>query len=269
MKRISLIFLVVAFIATSCHKPSSPINLFITRADDYGDVVSGEQYILFHIKAYSESDIVSRVECNSFDAENGIQKVFDTIINAKQAEFDQPIWTQYFITAENMKVKYTFTAYTSKGENISQVTYIKVIGNVPLVPYENIIMYSGCTEKPNGLCLQWVTPVISQIDDTTTIDVYDYHEPTTDPSVLSRQWRSKTGIQFVRYNDFNFPAATVKYLNDSFLAGNKYASINELKAGDVILVGRNNKAIGVFQIQNVYDEEGFENDRYELTFKKR
>ena len=269
MKRISLLFLVVAFIATSCHKPSSPVNLFITRADDYGDVVSGEQYILFHIKAYSESDIVSRIGCNSFDSENGIRKVFDTLLNAKHAEFDQSIWTQYFTTAENMKVKYTFSAYTSKGECINQVVYIKVIGNVPLIPYENIVMYSGCTEKQNGLSLRWVTPVITQTEDTTTIDVYDYHDPSTDPSVLSRQWRSKTDLKFVRYNDFNFPAATVKYLHDSFLAGNKYSSISDLKTGDIILVGRLNEAIGVFQIQNIYDEEGFENDRYELTFKKK
>ena len=268
MKRIYLLFLIIVLAATSCQKPSSPANLFITRADDYGDVVSGDQYILFHIKTYSESDIISHIECTSFDAENGVQKVFDTIINAKQAEFDQPIWTQYFTTAENMNVKYTFTAYTSKGESISQVVHIKVIGNVLLIPYENIIMYSGCTEKQNGLSLQWVTPVIIQTDDTTTIDVYDYHDPANDPSILSRQWRSMTGLKFVRYNDFNFPAATVKYLHDSFLAGNKYSSISDLKTGDVILVGRQDKAIGVFQIQNIYDEEGIENDRYELTFKK-
>lgn len=255
--------------ATSCQKPSSPVNLFITRADDYGDVVSGNQYILFHIKTYSEADMVKRVECKSFDAENGIQNIFDTLINAKQAEFEWPIMTQYFTTAENMKVKYTFTAYTSKGESISQVAYIKVIGNVPLVPYENIIMYSECSEKTNGLSLEWVTPIIVQTADTTTIDVYDYHDPMTEPSVLSCQWRSMTGLKFVRYNDFNFPAATVKYLHDAYLAGNKYSSINNLAIGDIILVGRDNDAIGVFQIQNIYDEEGIENDRYELTFKKK
>ena len=87
--------------------------------------------------------------------------------------------------------------------------------------------------------------------------------------MLSRQWRSQSGLQFVRYNDFNFPAATVKYLHDSYLAGNKFSSVSNLNTGDIILVGRGNEAIGVFQIQNIYDEEGYENDRYELTFKKK
>lgn len=254
---------------SSCRQPTSPVNLFITRADDYGNVVSGEQFILYHVKAYSESNMISRIDCKSFDAENGIQTVFDTLINAKEAEFDCPVFTHYFTTAEEMKVKYTFTAYASNGESISQVAYIQVIGNVPLVPYENILMYSGCTEKTNGLSLQWVTPVIVQTADTATIDVYDYHDPLSDSAVLSRQWRSQSGLQFVRYNDFNFPAATVKYLHDSYLAGNKFSSVSNLNTGDIILVGRGNEAIGVFQIQNIYDEEGYENDRYELTFKKK
>ena len=268
MKRTYLILIAVTLLLASCRKPTSTVNLFISRADEYGNVVSGDQYILFHIKAYSNSDVVSRIECKSFDAENGIQYIFDTLFNAKQVEFDCPIWTQYFTTAENMKVKYTFTAYASNGESTTQSVHIQVKGNVPLVPYENIIMYSACTEKTNGLSLEWVTPVIVQTADTTTIDVYDYHAPQTDSALLSRQWRSMTGLEFVRYNDFNFPAATVKYLHDSYLAGNKFSSIGNLTLGDIILVGRGNDAIGVFQIQNIYDEEGFENDRYELTFKK-
>jgi hypothetical protein len=53
------------------------------------------------------------------------------------------------------------------------------------------------------------------------------------------------------------------------LAGNKYSSLGNISTGDIILVGRGNNAIGVFQIQAIHDEEGFENDRYELTFKKK
>ena len=99
MKRTHLILLAIVLLLVSCQKPTSPVNLFISRADDYGDVVSGDQYILFHLKAYSDSYIIDHIECKSFDAENGIQSIFDTLINAKQAEFDCPIWTQYFTTA--------------------------------------------------------------------------------------------------------------------------------------------------------------------------
>ncbi len=268
--KINRIFLLLcaALMLASCDEDPSPVNLFISRADDYGNPVSGNQYILYHINAFSSSKTVSRIECKSFDSENGIETIFDTLVNAKHVEFDYPIFTKYYTTSEFMKVKLSFTAYASNGESTTQVTFFRVEGNVPLIPYENIIMYSACSEKTNGLSLQWVTPVIVQTADSSTIDVYDYHDPQMDSTLLSRKWRSKTGLEFVRYNDFNFHAATVKYLHDSYLAGNKYSSVNNLSVGDVILVGRGNDAIGVFQIQNIYDEEGFENDRYELTLKR-
>ena len=147
--------------------------------------------------------------------------------------------------------------------------HVRVVGNVLLVPYEDLIMYSSCSEKGNGLSLQWVEPVIIQSADSTTIDVYDYHQPDTDPDLLSREWRSMTGLRFVRYNDFNFSAATIKYLQDAYLAGNGYSSITNLQVGDIILVGRGIDAIGVFLVQQIYDEEGIDNDRYVLSFKKK
>ncbi len=260
--------LALSLLWCSCQQEPSTVNLFVDRADSYA-TVSPEQYILFHVRAYSENDFVKRITCQSFDAENGILPVFDTVVNTKQIEFDLPVWTRTYSTSENMDVKYTFTATASTGVTTTYVRHVTVSGVVPLVPYENIILYSSCSDKANGLSLKWVTPVILQSADTTTVDVYDYHQPTTDSTVLSREWRSMTGLKFVRYNDFNFPAATIKYLHDAYLAGNKYSSVSNLNIGDIILVGRDNTAIGVFQIQNIIDEDGFENDRYELTFKKK
>ena len=248
------------------------MNLFITRSDDYGTSVSHSMYIMFHIRAMSESDEITRLECHTFESENGLTPVFDTLFAAgtTNVEYDYPYFTQYYTTSENMRVKMSYTIYTKSGESLNQVIYFYVTGNVLLVPYENIIMYSGAqAAKNNGVSLEWVTPIIIQTADSTRVDVYDYHVPGTDPGTLSHEWRSLTGLSFVRYNDFNFPAATIQYLQNAYLAGNKYSSISNLQLGDIILVGRNNTAIGVFQIQAIYDEEGVENDRYELTFKKK
>ena len=271
MKRsLTLLTLAISLMlaATSCEPEVSTVNLFVNRADDY-TTVSPEQYILFHVKAYSEHSMVHRIECKSFDSENGVLPVFDTVVSAKQAEFDYAVWTRTYTTSENMDVKYTFTAYAPDGSSTTFVLHVRVVGNVLLVPYEDLIMYSSCSEKGNGLSLQWVEPVIIQSADSTTIDVYDYHQPDTDPDLLSREWRSMTGLRFVRYNDFNFSAATIKYLQDAYLAGNGYSSITNLQVGDIILVGRGIDAIGVFLVQQIYDEEGIDNDRYVLSFKKK
>ena len=261
-------FLGLLLAAVSCDQEVSTVNLFVERADQYTTVSPG-QFILFHVKAYSENSFVHRIDCKTFDSENGIETVFDTVVSAKQVEFDYAVWTKTYTTSENMDVKYTFTAYAPDGSSTTYVLHVRVVGNVLLVPYEDLVMYSACSEKANGLSLKWVEPVIVQSADTSTVDVYDYHQPDTDPTVLSREWRSMTGLKFVRYNDFNFPAATVKYLQDAYVAGNAYTSINHLDVGDIILVGRYDEAIGVFQIQQIYDEDGVENDRYLLSFKKK
>jgi hypothetical protein len=252
----------------SCEQEVSTVNLFVDRADEYTNVSPG-QYILFHVKAYSEHSLVHRIECKSFESENGLEKVFDTVVDSRQVEFDYPVLTKTYTTSENMDVKYTFTAYAPDGSTTTFVLHVRVTGNVLLVPYEDLVMYSSCSEKANGLSLKWVTPVIIQSADTASIDVYDYHAPDSDPALLSREWRSMTGLKFIRYNDFNFPAATVKYLQDAYLAGNAYTSVNNLQVGDIILVGRYDEAIGVFLIQQIFDEEGFDNDRYVLSFKKK
>ncbi len=271
MKKALILITGLLLLFSACQEKTSPVNLFITRADDYGNEVSHSMYILFHIHAFSADDQITRLECSSFDSENGVEQVFDTLFaNTKDVEYDYAHYTKYYTTSENMDVKLSFTVHTSGGDQLTQVIHYRVKGNVLLVPYENIILYSGeQSTKPNGLSLEWVSPIITQTADSTKIDIYDYRPEDASPDVLSHEWRSRTGIKFVRYNDFNFPAATVKYLQDSYLAGNKYSSLGNISTGDIILVGRGNNAIGVFQIQAIHDEEGFENDRYELTFKKK
>ncbi len=271
MKKVLPIILGVLMLFSACKEKTSPVNLFITRADEYGNEVSHSMYILFHIHAYSTDDQITRLECTSFDSENGTELVFDTLFsNTKEIEYDYAHFTKYYTTSEYMDVKLSFTVYTAGGDQLTQSVHYFVKGNVLLVPFEGIILYSGeQSQKPNGLSLEWVTPIISQTADSASIDIYDYRAQNSVPDELSREWRSATSVKFVRYNDFNFPAATIKYLQDSYLAGNKYTSVSDLSVGDIILVGRDNNAIGVFQIQAIYDEEGCENDRYELTFKKK
>lgn len=268
MKRL-LVIAILLIIATGCNEQTSPVNLFVSRADDYGDNITFNQYILFHLKAFCQEGCINRIQGTSFESENGILSVFDTVLNAQTVEFDCPVKTSYYTTSEAMQVKYTFTAYTTDGQSISQVSYVMVKGNVPLLLYDNIVVYSSCNVKTNGLSLQTVSPVIIQTDDIKDIDVYDYHAPELDSTVLSRQWRSMTDMKFVRYNDFNFPGATVSNLINAYMAGQKKTSVDNIMVGDIILVGRDDEAIGVFQIQDLHDEEGYENDRYDVSFKKK
>ncbi|MBO6025672.1 MAG: hypothetical protein J6P73_00305 [Bacteroidales bacterium] len=272
MKKTLITLVGLLFLLGACKEPTSPVNLFINRADDFGESVSHGTYIMFHIKTVSENDEITRLECECFDSEFGVTPVFDTLFASGKSsvEYDYAYLTKSYITSENMRVKLTFTVHTLGGESFSQVVYFYVTGATLLVTYDQLIMYSGAqSAKANGIALDLVTPIIMQTEDSTRVDVYDYHAQDANPDSLSCEWRSLTGIRFVKFNDFNFPGATTKYLQDSYKAGTKYASVANLCIGDIILVGKEENAIGVFQIQAIYDEDGLDNDRYEVTFKKK
>lgn len=272
MKNTLITLVGLLFLLGACKEPISPVNLFINRADNYGEWVTHETYIMFHIKTVSENDEIARLECECFDSEFGVTPVFDTLFPSGMSivEYDYAYLTKAYITNENMRVKLTFTVHTLGGEKFSQVAYFYVIGTTLLVTYDQLIMYSGAqSAKANGIALDLVSPIIIQTEDSTRVDVYDYHAQGANPDSLSCEWRSLTGVRFVKYNDFNFSGATTKYLQESYKAGTKYSSVANLRNGDIILVGKGETAIGVFQIHAIYDEDGVDNDRYEVTFKKK
>jgi hypothetical protein len=80
-------------------------------------------------------------------------------------------------------------------------------------------------------------------------------------------WRSKTGIKFVRYNDFSYASATRKDVVNAYLSGNPLEMLSHIVSNDVVLIGRGLTPLGVLKIVAVFDEDGITNDRYVFNIK--
>ena len=77
----------------------------------------------------------------------------------------------------------------------------------------------------------------------------------------------ETGILFSRSEGFNFSEATVQSLTQAWPNYMKSATIKDLKADDVLLIGYTDRPVGVAKILAVLDEEGTANDRYIFSLK--
>lgn len=269
MRKILFTIFSVVILFTSCTKESSPVNILVSR---YGEdtIVQAGSLVSFHIRTFSEKSTVKKVSVSSLESENGTLHLWDTLLDIKAAEFDYVYKAPFYTQNEETKVQLTFTATSNEGEETKMTVSIIVSKGGALTAYDGVIMYSALSSDRNGFNLSMAQTLYTATADSTNVDIYDYFNPdNTDSTMLGCEWRSKTGVLFVRYNDFNFTGATISSLHYAYEAGAKYTSIPNLQTGDIILVGRGANEIGAIQITAIYDDEGTVSDRYIFNFKKK
>lgn len=271
MKKFFIPFLGVLLFFTSCKQESDPVNILVNRIDMENPSVQTGNSALFHIKAFSENSKVKKVYITSIDLEYGSMHVWDTLLDTKKAEFDYLYKAPLYTQNEETNVNLTFTAVNTEGDEVKMSLSITVGKTGVLDSYDGVIMYSALSNGRNGFNISSPQTIYTATADSSDIDIYDYFNTNTtnDSTALSYEWRSKTGLLFVRYNDFNFTDASQFSLKAAYTAGVKYTSITNLQAGDVILVGKIDEELGAIQITAIYDEEGTANDRYIFNFKKK
>ena len=125
-------------------------------------------------------------------------------------------------------------------------------------------MYASYKNEKNGFSIFRNEVVDCETSDSTYIDIYDYSVDST--LVLSREWRTLTGIMFARFNDFDFENATVSSVYNAYSNSNKNTKLMNINNDDIILVGKEH-ALGVIKIINVFDDVDPMQDRYYFVYK--
>ena len=268
MRKNIVFILAIVVLCVACRKKESAVNFIVTQYGSTSYVEAGS-LVTYHIQAFSNKNTVEKVTLSTLEDENGVLFVWDTIVNKQKAEFDYSYRVPTYTRTDMTKVTLTFTAYTSSGDETKMAHYLYVQKGGSLTAYDGIIMYSALSNNRNGFNISSAQTVYTSTADSASIDIYDYFNPAMgDSTAISLEWRSKTDIRFVRFNDFNFANATVPSLYAAYEAGAKYTSVDNLQIGDIIIVGRNDEALGVIQITDIHDEEGCAYDRYIFNFKK-
>ena len=269
MKKILSVCCLFAILCSACKDEVSDV-VVIAKDADYNMYVQSGNRLLIKVNALSDEYSVDRIRISSVDAEKGSVKLLDTAIGQKRTEFYFMYTVPSYFIADTSALQLVFEAVASNGGTSKMSLQYKVIGGATLLSYDGIIMYSAISGRPNGLSLNKAQTLYCETADSASIDIYDYHDTLiADPTALSREWRSRTGLTFARLNDFDYAGTNQLLLNSAYKASKRYTSLKQIAEGDVIVFGRGEEALGVLQMLIVSDEAGSVNDRYIFNMKLR
>ena len=269
MKRIVVFLGLLVPVLFSCKEDPSDVFILATDAEQNAYVQSGNN-LLIRVRSVSDNYLVDRIRISSIDAEKGTQLLKDTNIGGlKSAEFYFTYTVPSYFIADTSLLTLQFEAFASNGGSSKMVLKYRVVGGASLIPYDGIMMYGARSGRPNGFSLATAQTLYCETADSSTIDIYDYHDTLSGASSdqLSREWRSRTGLHFARLNDFDYAGTNQLLLNNAFKASRHYTSLKNIAEGDVILFGRGDEALGVLRLLMVADEAGTANDRYVFNMK--
>lgn len=250
--------------------------LFIScnNTDDESDVVivaktispkpyynAGEK-IFFNIESFANKGYISSINISSLTSD-GLNTLLDTAINSERTTFVYQYDVPQF-DADTTSVKFYFKAFCSTNNYSEMSRTHTVAGDIKLNPLEYTMFASYKNEK-NGFSIERNEIVDCETTDSIYIDFYDYS--IVSQQILSREWRSMTGLLFARFNDFDFENANLSSVKNAYSNSNKTSKLIDISNEDIILVGKGDDALGVIKVINVFDEIDNMQDRYYFVFK--
>lgn len=219
--------------------------------DKPANLFSGEK-TLYDIKVTTESASVSSLKISSFDPENGMQLIFDSICASKEVIFSY-VFTAPQLNREKAEMKLTFEATDNEGNRMSvNRTVIVKSRAVTIAEQTGIILYMPGTGLPDALTLSDVSRpfVLAEAPRPDTADVY----LQTDPDFGNITLRSNTQTKFIRANNFNYSNASATSINAVYAGSIPADFVPELNINDIIIVGHSSAADGVFQVADIRRE---------------
>lgn len=256
----------VVFSNCTDDEEASPITVF-TDLRNNTVVYSNEIYELT-VETNSIYGPLDKITITSFDSQRGLTTLLDSTVNKESVSF------KYFYRApmldiDSTNVKLTFRATNTNGDLQETARTIKVIKRDYLLQETaGITLYSIETdEHPNALCLETLRPIMYSLADSADIDLFIPTETGYQENIPT-EWHTNTNIYFAKANNFDYGNATYQSVTETYAATISNPKIKGLKANDIILAGRGNKAVCVIKIIQIFDEPGCENDRYIINIKK-
>jgi len=267
---ISLVVAAVSVISlfSGCKKETEGPVLFVTPNQTQFTRQPG-QLMEFSINA-SAKDGLQRLRITKNENQTVTQTMLDTALTGNSSVFQLPFQVpQQGVT----QIYFVFTLTDNEGRQVATPRRLIVEGAALLQESQGHVLYSihagsGANRAfniANGNSFQ-----ITAEMDSSLIDVMDYDQ--VDDGVMSRQWTSGRGLEFVRLdaNAYNYAQATFASAKTSYQNGNKVSIVNNVAVGDKIITRYSiePERYAVFDIQEVIDLEGSADDRYRFNMKK-
>lgn len=258
--------MVICFSASCEEEDSSPVVILVSPEERVEGAKAGDK-ILFAVEIFANSGLIENIRISSKDPQQGLVQLLDSGLNVSVARFD----FQYVVPVlkeDSLKIELKFEAGNGRSFTSATRSVLFSGGDVLLQEESGYTMYSAGSSKPDAFRFSDSQLLFSRLEADSLIDIYDYHDAVYPLDSLTREWRSGSGMKFVRFNDFNYPLATESRVRTAYDAGVKYGVIRNVCADDILLVGNERGVLGVIKVVYAFDEAGVENDRYLFNLKK-
>ncbi len=271
MHRLVILVLVgITFVLSfaSCNKENEGPLLFITPRDTQFSRQPG-QLFEFSIRAMAESGVKHLRITQNFN-NTVTQTLLDTTISGKDITIPYP----YTVPTSGVnQIYFVFTLTDTEDRTVSIPRRCVVQGAALLTEstgHELFSFYAG-DDKLRGFNIASGTGIaVTAQTDSSLIDIMDY--PQVNDGVLSRRWRSPSGLKFVRFDagGFDYANATFASAKSNYTNGVKQDIISNIQLNDRIITKYSDEpeAYAVFSIQGLQDNEGSANDFYVFNMKK-
>lgn len=262
----TLLLITVLLLSTGCRKDIEGPRLKVSPNETQFSRPAG-QWMEFGIDA-SADDGLKSLRITKKENNQITQTVLDTVLSGTKANFTYP----FLVPAQGVSmVNFVFTLEDMEGRKVSTPRKMVIQGAALLQETAvGVHLYSIHAGSDKNRFFSIVEGVASQEPDSVNIDVMDYDE--IDDDILSRQWTSGNGLQFARFDadGFDYPQATFTSAKNSFAGANKTSIVSNISEGDKIIVkySEEPERYAVFDIIEIFDEEGSIYDRYRFNMKK-
>ena len=267
MKKIFLILTSVLLLA-SCEKQSELVTIMeIDNVKWQKEYIPSGTDLHFVIDAESQSSTIQRVIISASDIEFRDRIILDSVLAMplKRAQVSYYYTLPYY--KDTTSVKFNGSAYDAAGRvNSFPITVQVASGATPIRPIDAVTLYSAASGGKSAFSLaNMQTEYLGT--DSTVVSWFDMLNETADPDAISCSWHSESEIKFSRAEGFNFAEATAQSLADTWKNLTGSTTIKNLKADDILLIGKRDKVLGAIKILSIHDEPGTASDRYIFSLK--
>jgi hypothetical protein len=264
-------FLMVATLSAimSCgsEQIESPILVFLSPEAATIEANSND-HVFITIESRSQSGQHLRLQIETVDVLYGVRTTFDSTFRFKNIHYLYDFVVPAYPDSTGSLLVFKLSNDVGDQIQIAKRLFINK-GASSVKEASGNITYSTLSNKPSGYSLQTMVPIYLADSLTKPIDIIDASGKNQETNgSLSRIWQSRTNLLFVKFNGFNYPQANAITISNSYKSGIKLSRISGLQDGDILIVGKGNKALGAIQVISITDLSGVENDKYVFSVKK-
>ena len=270
-----LLLVAVSFFAScSSEKDASDIVVFVKN--EVPDTLTVGKYIPLKIFAITPNEYIKEISVSTFDPDNGEMlnhtEVLDTRVQEYQFEY---LYQVPLVSSKGVEIKIYIEALDNFG-NKDRFTLTRQVMGAYLKELSGLELYNPLTENNDGFntnvrsTVRKATLAIEDEPVSFWLRQFSDEEKLLLPENLPLEWNVSSAdsrITFARSNSFNYAEATSFTLEAAYSSMKTDNYVSQIKQGDIILVGVDNKAWGAVQVLYIIDAPGVDDDRMIVNVK--